>query len=111
MLDQGTGANAGAGLSSPPAQILQLEEHEEEILKRQLHTANSQASSLYLVQRDVELRAIGAILLATLAGTFTFGNIAPNFQAFTTGVAASGKIFNLYLEGHHWICLSLIDRS
>jgi hypothetical protein len=31
-------------------------------------------------------------LLATLTGAFTFGNIAPNFQAFSTGIAATGKI-------------------
>jgi ribulose kinase len=27
-----------------------------------------------------------------LTGAFTFGNIAPNFQAFSTGIAATGKI-------------------
>ncbi|KAF3025333.1 hypothetical protein E8E15_008644 [Penicillium rubens] len=48
--------------------------------------------SRYLVVGDVELGALITILLATLTGAFTFGNIAPNFQAFSTGIAATGKI-------------------
>lgn len=48
--------------------------------------------SQYLVKGDVDLGALITILLATLTGAFTFGNIAPNFQAFATGIAATGKI-------------------
>ncbi|KAM5458307.1 putative ABC-type xenobiotic transporter [Microsporum audouinii] len=48
--------------------------------------------SRYLVAREIELGAIITILLATLTGAFTFGNIAPNFQAFATGMAAIEKI-------------------
>ncbi|KAM5474795.1 putative ABC-type xenobiotic transporter [Microsporum ferrugineum] len=48
--------------------------------------------SRYLVVREIELGAIITILLATLTGAFTFGNIAPNFQAFATGMAATEKI-------------------
>ncbi|KAJ5951225.1 ABC transporter integral membrane type 1 [Penicillium vulpinum] len=48
--------------------------------------------SRYLVVDEIELGALVTILLATLTGAFTFGNIAPNFQAFATGIAATGKI-------------------
>ena len=48
--------------------------------------------SRFLVIGDIDLGALITILLATLTGAFTFGNIAPNFQAFATGVAATGKI-------------------
>ncbi|KAJ5650411.1 ABC transporter integral membrane type 1 [Penicillium longicatenatum] len=48
--------------------------------------------SRYLVVNEIELGDLITILLATLTGAFTFGNIAPNFQAFATGVAATGKI-------------------
>ncbi|KAJ5913929.1 hypothetical protein N7504_002812 [Penicillium tannophilum] len=48
--------------------------------------------SRYLVVGDIGLGALITILLAILTGAFTFGNIAPNFQAFATGVAATGKI-------------------
>ncbi|KAJ5383180.1 hypothetical protein N7517_001091 [Penicillium concentricum] len=48
--------------------------------------------SRYLVAGDIELGALITILLAVLTGAFTFGNIAPNFQAFATGIAATGKI-------------------
>ncbi|CAI7662711.1 unnamed protein product [Penicillium crustosum] len=50
--------------------------------------------SRYLVVGDIELGALITILLATLTGAFTFGNISPNFQAFATGVAATGKILS-----------------
>ncbi|KAJ5494554.1 hypothetical protein N7463_010641 [Penicillium fimorum] len=48
--------------------------------------------SRYLVVGDIELGALITILLAVLTGAFTFGNIAPNFQAFAAGIAATGKI-------------------
>ncbi|KAF3482471.1 uncharacterized protein GIQ15_05230 [Arthroderma uncinatum] len=48
--------------------------------------------SRYLVIGDIDLGAIITILLATLTGAFTFGNIAPNFQAFATGMAGTEKI-------------------
>ncbi|OOQ88747.1 hypothetical protein PEBR_11267 [Penicillium brasilianum] len=51
--------------------------------------------SRFLVVGNVELGALITILLATLTGAFTFGNVAPNFQAFSTGSrleAVSGTI-------------------
>jgi ATP-binding cassette subfamily B (MDR/TAP) protein 1 len=48
--------------------------------------------SRFLVKGHIELGSLLTILLATLNAAFTFGNIAPNFQAFATGIAASGKI-------------------
>ncbi|KAI0120611.1 P-loop containing nucleoside triphosphate hydrolase protein, partial [Xylariales sp. AK1849] len=48
--------------------------------------------SRYVVMGEINVGALITILLATLTGAFTFGNIAPNFQAFATGVAATGKI-------------------
>ncbi|KAI8949697.1 ABC transporter type 1, transmembrane domain-containing protein [Xylaria longipes] len=48
--------------------------------------------SRYLVIGEFELGSLITILLATLTGAFTFCNITPNFQAFATGVAATGKI-------------------
>ena len=43
---------------------------------------------------DVGLSQILTILLSIVIGAFALGNVAPNAQAFTTSVAAAGKIFN-----------------
>ena len=43
---------------------------------------------------DVELSDVLTVLLAVMIGAFSLGNVAPNAQAFTTGVAAAAKIYN-----------------
>ena len=43
---------------------------------------------------EVQLQQILTILLSIIVGSFALGNVAPNAQAFTTSVAAAGKIFN-----------------
>ena len=43
---------------------------------------------------EVQLQQVLTILLAIIIGAFALGNVAPNAQAFTTSVAAAGKIFN-----------------
>lgn len=48
----------------------------------------------FLVDGDVGISNILTILLAIMIGAFTLGNVAPNFQAFTTAVSASAKIYN-----------------
>ncbi|KAI9749986.1 MAG: GTPase-activating protein [Chaenotheca gracillima] len=50
--------------------------------------------SRYLVAGDVQLTGVITILLAIMIGAFSLGNVAPNAQAFTTAIAAAGKIFN-----------------
>ncbi|KAI9677521.1 MAG: GTPase-activating protein [Caeruleum heppii] len=50
--------------------------------------------SRFLVSGDMSLSDVLTILLAIMIGAFSLGNAAPNIQAFTTGVAAAGKIFN-----------------
>lgn len=50
--------------------------------------------SRFLVKGQVSLSDILTILLSIIIGAFSIGNVAPNAQAFTTSVAAAGKIFN-----------------
>ncbi|KAL8973128.1 MAG: hypothetical protein Q9183_000148 [Haloplaca sp. 2 TL-2023] len=50
--------------------------------------------SRYLVAGEMDLPDVLTILLAIMIGAFSLGNVAPNAQAFTTSVAAAGKIFN-----------------
>ena len=50
--------------------------------------------SRFLVDGDMTLSDVLTILLAVMIGAFSLGNVAPNAQAFTTSVAAAGKIFN-----------------
>lgn len=50
--------------------------------------------SRYLVTGDTSLAAIITIMLCIMIGAFSLGNITPNTQAFTTAVAAAGKIYN-----------------
>ena len=50
--------------------------------------------SRFLVSGDTTVSSIITILLAVMIGAFSLGNVAPNAQAFTTSVAAAGKIFN-----------------
>lgn len=48
--------------------------------------------SRFLVAGDINLASIVTILLATLNGAFSLGNVSPHAQAFTTGIAAASKI-------------------
>ncbi|KAL8667598.1 MAG: hypothetical protein Q9202_000453 [Teloschistes flavicans] len=50
--------------------------------------------SRYLVAGDMNLSSVLTVMLAIMIGAFSLGNVAPNAQAFTTSVAAAGKIFN-----------------
>ena len=50
--------------------------------------------SRFLVDGDINVGSIITILLAVMIGAFALGNVAPNVQAFTTSVAAAGKIFS-----------------
>lgn len=50
--------------------------------------------SRFLVAGEMGLSDVLTILLAVMIGAFSLGNVAPNAQAFTTSVAAAGKIFN-----------------
>ncbi|KAL8633987.1 hypothetical protein Q9189_000233 [Teloschistes chrysophthalmus] len=49
--------------------------------------------SRYLVAGEIDLSSVLTIMLAIMIGAFSLGNVAPNAQAFTTSVAAAGKIF------------------
>jgi ATP-binding cassette subfamily B (MDR/TAP) protein 1 len=49
--------------------------------------------SRFLVWGDISLQSIITILLAVIIGAFSLGNVAPNFKAFTSAVAAGTKIF------------------
>jgi ATP-binding cassette, subfamily B (MDR/TAP), member 1 len=50
--------------------------------------------SRYIVDGETTLQSVITILLAVMIGAFSLGNVAPNAQAFTTAVAAAGKIYN-----------------
>ncbi|KAI9721332.1 MAG: GTPase-activating protein [Chrysothrix sp. TS-e1954] len=52
--------------------------------------------SRFLVHHDygISLSDILTIILAIMIGAFSLGNVAPNAQAFTTSLAAAGKIFS-----------------
>lgn len=50
--------------------------------------------SKYVVSGEMSLSSVLTIMLAIMIGAFSLGNVAPNAQAFTTSVAAAGKIFN-----------------
>ncbi|KAI9787255.1 MAG: GTPase-activating protein [Geoglossum umbratile] len=49
----------------------------------------------FLVKGEITLQSILTIILSIIMGAFSLGNVAPNAQAFTTGVAAAGKIFSV----------------
>ena len=55
--------------------------------------------SRFIVDGQMTLSEVLTIMLSIMIGAFSLGNVAPNAQAFTTSVAAAGKIF------------STIDRS
>ena len=50
--------------------------------------------SRFIVDGETTLSTVLTILLAIMIGAFSLGNVAPNAQAFTTAVAAAGKIFS-----------------
>ncbi|KAI4154308.1 MAG: hypothetical protein L6R39_001412 [Caloplaca ligustica] len=50
--------------------------------------------SRYVVSGEMTLSSVLTIMLAIMIGAFSLGNVAPNAQAFTTSVAAAGKIFS-----------------
>ncbi|RDW78443.1 hypothetical protein BP5796_06295 [Coleophoma crateriformis] len=49
--------------------------------------------SRYLVSGEIALSSILTILMSIMIGAFSLGNVAPNIQAFTTGISAAAKIF------------------
>ena len=55
--------------------------------------------SRFIADGQMSLNEVLTIMLSIMIGAFSLGNVAPNAQAFTTSVAAAGKIF------------STIDRS
>ena len=50
--------------------------------------------SRFIIDGETTLSSVLTILLAIMIGAFSLGNVAPNAQAFTTALAAAGKIFN-----------------
>ncbi|KAI2615477.1 P-loop containing nucleoside triphosphate hydrolase protein [Hypoxylon sp. NC1633] len=50
--------------------------------------------SQYYVDGAIPLSSVLTIMMAIIIGAFNLGNIAPNIQAFGTGLAAAAKIFN-----------------
>lgn len=50
--------------------------------------------SRFIADGQMTLSEVLTIMLAIMIGAFSLGNVAPNAQAFTTSVAAAGKIFN-----------------
>ncbi|KAE9985325.1 hypothetical protein EG328_007578 [Venturia inaequalis] len=49
--------------------------------------------SRFLVQGDMTVSQVLTVLFAVMIGAFSLGNVAPNFKAFTSAVAAGQKIF------------------
>ncbi|KAL2787334.1 P-loop containing nucleoside triphosphate hydrolase protein [Aspergillus keveii] len=49
--------------------------------------------SRFLVDGSVDVGDVLTVLMSILIGSFALGNVAPNAQAFTNGVAAAAKIF------------------
>ncbi|KAK4697034.1 ATP-binding cassette, subfamily B (MDR/TAP), member 1, partial [Lecanoromycetidae sp. Uapishka_2] len=50
--------------------------------------------SRFIADGQMTLSEVLTILLSIMIGAFSLGNVAPNAQAFTTSVAAAGKIYN-----------------
>lgn len=50
--------------------------------------------SRFLVSGEMNLSEVLTIMLSIMIGAFSFGQVAPNAQAFTTAVAAAAKIYN-----------------
>ena len=47
-----------------------------------------------LVNGELDLSAVLTVMMSIMIGAFSLGNVAPNGQAFTTAIAAAGKIFS-----------------
>lgn len=47
----------------------------------------------YIVSGETTLSAVLTTVLSIMIGSFALGNVSPNAQAFTTAIAASGKIY------------------
>ncbi|KAI1815285.1 ABC transporter [Poronia punctata] len=50
--------------------------------------------SSYVLDNVIPLASVLTIMLSIVTGAFNLGNIAPNLQAFGTGMAAAAKIYN-----------------
>jgi ATP-binding cassette subfamily B (MDR/TAP) protein 1 len=50
--------------------------------------------SRFLVDGDMTLSSVLTVMLCIMIGAFSLGGVAPNAQAFTTAVAAAGKIYS-----------------
>ncbi|ERT02028.1 ATP-binding protein cassette, subfamily B (MDR/TAP), member 1 [Sporothrix schenckii 1099-18] len=50
--------------------------------------------SNFLLDGTIPLSKVLIIMMAVMIGAFNLGNVAPNLQAFTTGLAAAAKIYN-----------------
>ncbi|KAF2206342.1 hypothetical protein CERZMDRAFT_53286 [Cercospora zeae-maydis SCOH1-5] len=50
--------------------------------------------SRLIVDGETTLQSVITIIMSIMIGAFALGNVAPNVQAFTTGVAAASKIYS-----------------
>ncbi|OAA54115.1 ABC multidrug transporter mdr1 [Niveomyces insectorum RCEF 264] len=50
--------------------------------------------SNFLLDGSIPLSKVLIVMMAVMIGAFNLGNVAPNMQAFTTGLAAAAKIYN-----------------
>ncbi|PIA91919.1 Multidrug resistance protein 1 [Cercospora beticola] len=50
--------------------------------------------SRFIVSGETTLQSVITIVMSIMIGAFALGNVAPNVQAFTTGVAAASKIYS-----------------
>lgn len=56
---------------------------------------NFWVGSIFLVQGQVNVNQIVTVIYATIIGAFSLGFLAPNLQAFSSGVAAANKVFSV----------------
>lgn len=49
--------------------------------------------SEFLVRGEIPLSKVLTVAMAVMIGSFSIGNVAPNIQAFVTGLGAASKIF------------------
>ncbi|CAK7214104.1 hypothetical protein SBRCBS47491_002035 [Sporothrix bragantina] len=50
--------------------------------------------SNFLLDGTIPLSKVLIVMMSVMIGAFNLGNVAPNMQAFTTGLAAAAKIYN-----------------
>ena len=48
----------------------------------------------FVISGEMTLSSVLTVMLCVMIGAFSLGGVAPNAQAFTTAIAAAGKIFN-----------------